>query len=183
MTESLVLYTVGHGSRGGDELIELLRAAAVATLVDIRAQPQSRRHPQYNMAMLREAAGRAGLAYHWAGRQLGGMRAPRADSRHWALRDDGLRGFADYIDDAGFQRGLAQLLKLAAAGPTAMLCAEREPLNCHRSVIADYLVLQGARVLHLMSPGELREHQLRPEARRESAALIYDRQATAALDL
>jgi uncharacterized protein (DUF488 family) len=60
-----------------------------------------------------------------------------------------------------------------------MLCAEREPQHCHRSCIADYLILQGMQVVHLIGPGESHEHLLSPQARRESAALIYDREVTA----
>ena len=82
-----------------------------------------------------------------------------------------------------FQRAVTQVLNLAARGPTVMLCAERDPQQCHRALIADYLILQGVRVVHLVEPGESREHLLSPQARRESAALVYDRQVTAELGL
>lgn len=93
---------------------------------------------------------------------------------HLAL-DEGLRGFADHMDTDAFQKGAAQLQHLAARGVCAMLCAERDPTHCHRSLIADYLTLQGLGVVHLIAPGESREHVLSPAARRESAALVYDR--------
>jgi uncharacterized protein (DUF488 family) len=64
-----------------------------------------------------------------------------------------------------------------------MLCAERDPAQCHRSLIADYLTLLGARVLHLIAPGETHEHALSPAVRRESAALVYDRQVSGRLGL
>jgi uncharacterized protein (DUF488 family) len=64
-----------------------------------------------------------------------------------------------------------------------MLCAERDPAQCHRSLIADYLTLQGARVVHLIARGETREHALSPAVRRESAALVYDRQVSGRLGL
>ncbi|MBI3778259.1 MAG: DUF488 domain-containing protein, partial [Gammaproteobacteria bacterium] len=162
--------------------ITLLKGAGVATLVDVRAQPRSRHNPQFNDDSLRAACERAGLAYHWAGRQLGGMRAPRADSPHVAL-DEGRRGFADHMDTEAFRKGASQLQHLAAQSACAILCAEREPAHCHRALIADFLVLQGVRVLHLIAPGETREHVLSSEARRESAALVYDRQVTGRLDL
>lgn len=183
MTMDTPIYTVGHGSRSLDELLNLLLGAGIHTVVDVRAQPQSRRHPHFSGEPLRAALEKTGLIYHWAGRQLGGMRRPRAGSLHTALAEDGLRGYADHMETDAFQTAATQLVRLAARAPTAILCAEREPEHCHRSLIADYLTLQGVRVVHLIEEGEAREHRLRPEVRRESAQLIYDRNTTGALSL
>ncbi len=177
------LYTVGHSHRTLPALVELLRASGIHTVVDVRAHPHSARLPQFHGDALRAGVEQSGMVYHWAGRQLGGRRAPRPNSRHIALHEEGLRGYADFMDTEDFKRGAAQLLRLAGKDPTAMLCAERLPEHCHRSLISDYLVLQGVRVIHLLDPGETQEHQLRQEARRESAQLIYDRHATGTLDL
>ncbi len=179
---TLTLYTVGHSNRKLEELMALLKHANIDTLVDVRAQPHSRRHPQFNEAALRAACENAGMIYHWAGRQLGGMRAPHPYSSHVAL-EEGRRGFADYMETDAFKKGAAQLQQLAARGVCAMLCAERDPMQCHRALIADYLSLQAVRVVHLIALGESQEHMLSPGARRESAALIYDRQATGRLNL
>ncbi|MCR4302487.1 MAG: DUF488 domain-containing protein [Sulfuricaulis sp.] len=176
------LYTAGHGNRKIEELVALLKEVEVDTLVDVRAQPRSRHNPQFNDDALRLACENAGIVYHWAGRQLGGMRDPRPDSPHAAL-DESLRGFADHMETDAFQKGAYQLQQLAARGICAMLCAECDPVHCHRALIADYLTLQGVRVVHLIAPGESHEHMLSPEARRESAALVYDRQVSAALGL
>lgn len=181
MTTSL--YTIGHSNRSSDELVTILRDAGVMTLVDIRQQPQSARHPQFGQENLRAALDSLGIEYHWAGRQLGGRRPSRAESPHTALRSEGLRGFADYMDGEAFQKGVIQLLSPANRSATAILCAEREPLDCHRSLIADYLTLQGVEIMHLVGPGEQYPHSLRPEVRRESQRLVYDRFATGALAL
>ncbi|HKJ10677.1 MAG TPA: DUF488 domain-containing protein [Gammaproteobacteria bacterium] len=175
-----VLYTVGHSDRPLAGLVELLSAAGIATLVDVRAQPQSRRHPQFSESSLRGACDHNGMVYHWAGRQLGGRRPVRGDSPHTML-EEGLRGFADYMQTDAFQRAATQLRSMAGRGATAIMCAERDPARCHRSLIADYLTLQGTRVVHLIDLGRTHEHQLRSEARRESAALIYDRHGTGSL--
>lgn len=176
--ETTTLYSVGHGNRDLDELLAMLQAAGIGALVDVRAQPHSSRHPQFSGEALRGALEQAGLVYHWAGRQLGGRRPPQPGSRHQALAED-LRGYADYMDGAGFRQAARQLQRMATQAPTAMLCAERDPYRCHRRLIADYLTLQGVCVVHLLAPGEQVEHQLSPEARRESAELVYDRQANA----
>jgi uncharacterized protein (DUF488 family) len=177
----VTLYSVGHSNRRIEELIAILTQAGIKTLVDVRAQPRSARHPQFNDDVLRAACERAGIAYHWAGRQLGGMRAPRAGSPHVALGEE-VRGFADHMGTEAFKKAAAQLLGMAGRAPTAMLCAERDPQHCHRALIADYLLLQGARVLHLIEAGDMREHLLSAPARRESAELIYDRQVTETFD-
>ncbi len=177
-----VLYTVGHSSRGAAELVQLLANQAVTALVDVRAQPHSSRFPHFSTDSLRRTLDTAGIAYHWAGRQLGGRRAPRPGSQHSALAA-GLRGYADYMETDNFSRAAAQLANMAARGPTAILCAERLPEQCHRRLIADYLTLQGIQVIHLIDQGETREHVLSAEARRESAQLVYDRNMTVDLNL
>ncbi len=179
---TLTLYTVGHSNRKLEELMALLKSASIDTLVDVRAQPRSQRHPQFNESALRAACENAGMIYHWAGRQLGGMRVPRADSPHVTL-EKGRRGFADYMGTDAFKQGAMQLQQWAARGVCAILCAERDPMQCHRALIADYLSLQTVRVVHLIALCESQVHTLSPDARRESATLIYDRQATARLNL
>ena len=180
--QNCVIYTVGHSSRAAAELNELLEKHAIAAPVDVRAHPHSSRHPQFGTDRLRHTLDLAGIVYHWAGRQLGGRRAPRAGSQHSAL-EAGLRGYADYMETDSFCRAATQLVNMAGRAPTAILCAERLPEHCHRRLIADYLVLQGLRVIHLIDPSEMREHVLSAEARRESAQLIYDRNATFELKL
>jgi uncharacterized protein (DUF488 family) len=175
------LYSVGHGNRPMDAFTPLLVERAIRTLVDVRAQPHSSRFPYFTMDALRDAMEKLGIVYHWAGRQLGGRRSARPDSRHGAL-DEGLRGYADYMETDGFQKGAAQLANLAARSPTAMLCAERSPERCHRRLIADYLTLRGVEVIHLIERNEARLHSLSSEARRESAQLIYDRHVDSELD-
>lgn len=180
--EATTLYTLGHSNRSLNDFLTLLRDGAIQVLVDVRAQPHSSRYPQFSEDSLRAALELAGITYHWAGRQLGGRRSQRPDSRHIAL-EEGLRGYADYMESDAFRRAAAQLINMAGRAPTAILCAERRPEDCHRRLIADYLLLQGARVVHLIAPGERREHQLSPMARRESAELVYDRNVSGQLDL
>ena len=175
------LYTLGHGNRSLEAFIPLLAGQAIQTLVDVRAQPHSSRFPHFSMTALREAMEELEIEYHWAGRQLGGRRSARPDSQHQAL-DEGLRGYADYMETDHFQKSATQLVNLAARSPTAILCAEGSPQRCHRRLIADYLVLRGMEIIHLITVDDARVHQLSPEARRESAQLIYDRHLNAELD-
>ncbi len=174
MNPTPILYTIGHSDRSLDELLELLLAMELRVVVDIRANPRSRRYPHFNQAELQLAIGQIGLGYHWAGRQLGGLRSSNPRSPHIALPEE-LRGFADYMGSESFQVGATQLTSLAHRVPTTLLCAEREPEHCHRSLISDYLTLQGLQIIHFLSQRDYREHRLSPWVRRESATLIYDR--------
>jgi uncharacterized protein (DUF488 family) len=183
MPSVTTVYTIGHSSRSLAELLALLAAAGIRTLVDVRARPASTRFPHFGMEPLRAALEERDIVYHWAGRHLGGEHAPRADSPHRALEPGGLRGFADYMETESFARGIAQLLTLAARSRTAILCAEKSPADCHRALIADYLVLRGIIVHHLIDAGVEEEHHLDPRARRESAQLVYDCNVAQSLDL
>lgn len=178
---SITLHTLGHSDRTLDEFLGLLRAADIHILVDVRQQPSSSHPPHFAQESLREALTAVGVEYHWAGRQLGGHRTAQAASPHVALAEEGMRAYADHMGSESFKKGAAQLLQLASRSATAILCAERDPLKCHRSLIADYLTLQGATVMHLIDVPLGQAHMLRPEARRESAELIYDRGVTATL--
>jgi uncharacterized protein (DUF488 family) len=179
----VIIYTIGHGNRPLDEFLKLLDAAGMRTLVDVRAQPGSTRFPHYGSEALRKSLEARGIVYHWAGRQLGGMREPRPGSMHVAIESESLRAFADHMETEAFEKGIAQLLRIAGSSPTVILCAEKLPENCHRGMIADYLTLRGVSVLHLIAPDDVREHHLDARARRESARLIYDRLVSEKLGL
>ena len=173
-------YTVGHSNRPASAFVDLLAWVGVKTLVDVRRVPRSARYPQYQEDNLRAVLDKGGVVYHWAGRQLGGFRQPRHDSHHLAL-EGGFRGYADYMETEAFQRAVLQLSGLGAQGSTAIMCAERAPSDCHRSLIADYLTLRGDRVLHILDIGFIEAHELNARLRRESSKLVYDRGVTGTL--
>jgi uncharacterized protein (DUF488 family) len=178
MPGNLTIYTVGHSNRPLDEFLALIDSAGIRTLVDVRAQPGSSRFPQYTSESLRKSLEARGIVYHWAGRQLGGMREPRSGSKHVAIESESLRAFADHMETEAFEKGIVGLVRIASQSPTALLCAERLPEDCHRGLIADFLTLRGFSVRHLIAPDDIREHQLDARARRESMQLIYDRRMT-----
>src|SRR5436853_5263912 len=110
----VTLYTIGHSTRTQADFLELLRAHEIATLVDIRAFPASRRLPHFNRENLQAALGADGIGYVWM-KELGGRRAKqREDSPNLALRNPSFRNYADYMLTADFQSGAAELEKLAA---------------------------------------------------------------------
>src|SRR4030065_223932 len=108
----LTIHTLGHSHRSMQELVALLRAAGIQTLVDVRSFPGSRRYPHFSGENLRMALEGAGMVYHWAGRQLGGKRTGQAVSAHTALSSDELRAYADHMETEAFRKGGQNLLQL-----------------------------------------------------------------------
>lgn len=168
------LYTIGHGTRPIEVLLEVLIESSIKMLVDVRALPRSRRHPQFNQEALEATLASRGIRYTWRGKALGGFRKPRPDSRHAALRNPALRGFADYMEADAFNDALNEVLRFAGCERVAIMCAEREPAQCHRAMIADAVMLRGVQVAHLIDRGELHPARLSALARAEGVSVVYD---------
>jgi uncharacterized protein (DUF488 family) len=168
------LYSVGHGARPAEELMDILRSAVIEGLVDIRSFPGSRRHPQFGKDALADTLSSSHIEYVWRP-DLGGFRKPRADSPHSALRHPAFRGYADHMDSDEFRAGLEWLIEAGRQKPTAFMCAESPWWRCHRRLLADALVARGCTVMHLMAGGRREEHRLHPVARIEDHRIIYDR--------
>src|SRR4051812_25917788 len=103
------LITVGHGTLPQEKFIELLRAAGVESLVDVRTAPGSRRHPHFRRQAMEEWLPAAGIAYRWEPR-LGGLRKPSPDSPNIALRNSGFRAYADHMAEPEFAIALDDVL-------------------------------------------------------------------------
>jgi uncharacterized protein (DUF488 family) len=167
------LYTIGHSTRTLEELIAVLRAHAIDTLVDIRSFPMSRRLPYFNRESLEEALPVAGIRYIWM-KALGGYRKKiRDDSPNLALRSASFRNYADYMLTPEFEEAIAQLIQTAEQSRTAYMCAERVWFHCHRMLVSDWLVVHGHTVLHIDGNAAPRPHPLTAEARLVNSQLIY----------
>lgn len=167
-----VLYTVGFSTRRVEDLVAILRSAAVGLVVDVRTVPRSRHTPQWNREHAAVALPRHGIRYRHLP-ALGGFRKPRPDSPNTGWRNPSFRGYADYMATAEFARGLEDLTALAGETPTAIACTEAVPWRCHRSLIADALTLRGVEVRHLTSQTAARPHTLTPFARVEGLSITY----------
>lgn len=175
MSGEPLLYTIGHGSRSLAAFMDVLTAHRIECLVDVRAYPSSKRHPQFRRALLETALAQAGIAYVWEGAALGGMRRPGRDSPHLGLRDAAFRGYADHMATPAFERALDGLIGRGRNTRTAFMCAETQPAHCHRSFIADALLVRGVAVTHLVAVDDVREHALHPAGRLEGGRVLYDR--------
>jgi uncharacterized protein (DUF488 family) len=169
---ALTIFTIGHSTRLIEPFIEMLQSSGVKQLLDIRTIPKSRRNPQFNSDSLAVSLRAAHIRYIHL-KELGGLRHPRRDSINLAWRNASFRGYADYMQTPEFEAALARAIELAQARPTALMCAEAVPWRCHRSLVADALVVRGIRVLEIVSSAEPKEHKLAPFARVRGTHITY----------
>ena len=133
-----VIRTVGHSNHPIERFVGLLKKAGVKLLVDVRSMPFSRRFPHFSREPLAKSLGEAGIDYLWEGQALGGKpRAARAD----------------------FEAGLDRIIERSASTALCLMCAEKEPLDCHRTLLVSRgLAARGTAIEHLLADGTCRPH-------------------------
>jgi uncharacterized protein (DUF488 family) len=160
-------FTIGHSTRPMGEFIELLGAAQIGCVVDVRTIPRSRTNPQYNRETLPESLSEFQVSYEHVV-ELGGRRprqpqVPADVNGFW--ENQSFHNYADYAMSDGFRRGLERLRALGQVRRCAVMCAEAVWWRCHRRIIADYLLAAGEDVLHILGPGKVVPASLTPAAR------------------
>jgi uncharacterized protein (DUF488 family) len=146
----LAVFTIGHSARTWKVFLELLRAHGVKRVIDVRSIPRSRHNPQFNRETLSAKLRSARIGYVHL-RKLGGLRHVRRDSQNMGWHNTSFRGFADYMQTPDFEAGLRRLITLAKQKKSMLMCAEAVPWRCHRSLIADALVVRGIRVADIVA--------------------------------
>ena len=175
MSTEVQIFTIGHSSHPMDRFVVLLQQHGIEALADIRRFPGSRKHPHFSQENLVATLPGHGIQYHWL-EALGGRRQRKeADppSPNPGLRDQSFRNYADYMLTEEFRQGLETLFEFARNRRTAMMCAEGLFWKCHRRLVSDYLLANGASVLHIFPNGEAKPHTLTPGARVESGGVTY----------
>jgi uncharacterized protein (DUF488 family) len=155
------IYTIGHGARPAEELIDTLQGGEVATLVDVRRFPSSRRHPQFDRVALEEVVTAAGIEYvHTV--ELGGRRSGEpGEERFGCVRVAAFRAYAARMGTREWQEALEETLARPAP---CFMCAETLWWRCHRRFIAELLAARGYEIVHLMRPHEIQRHRPLEEA-------------------
>ena len=166
------LFTIGHSTRSLEEFLAILKAHGVCVLADVRTIPRSRHVPQFDAQTLGPDLAQCGMEYVLLP-ALGGLRKPSDSSTNLAWHNSRFRAYADYMQTPAFQQGLKQLMRIASAKSTAIMCAEAVPWRCHRSLIADALIAQGWQVLDLMSEHAAKPHKLTDFARVSGTHVTY----------
>jgi uncharacterized protein (DUF488 family) len=174
----LVIHTIGHSTHPIEEFVEMLRSFGIERLIDVRTIPRSRHNPQFNHQELARSLHNRAISYRHL-KSLGGLRHARKDSVNTGWHNSSFRGYADYMQTPEFEEGLAGLIALAREKVSAILCAEAVPWRCHRSLIADALVVRGIEVRHILGTGNARPHELTPFARVTGIAITYPADAAA----
>ena len=147
--------TIGHSNRPPELVVEMLRAACVDLLVDVRAFPRSRSNPRFNIDQLPAHLAEFQIAYEHMP-ALGGRRPrqPEVDescNSLWRVRS--FHNYADYAFSDSFETALRTLIRFGQDHRIALMCSEAVWWRCHRRIITDYLLLRGHAVDHLMAPG------------------------------
>lgn len=172
LDRTVVVFTVGHSTRSAEEFIALLQAHGVTLLLDIRTVPRSRTNPQFNKDTLPQTLENVGIGYAHLP-ELGGLRKTRKDSLNLGWRNLSFRGYADYMQTPEFSDAVERVIALAREKQVALMCAEAVPWRCHRSLVADALMVRGVPVDELSSTKKRQPHKLKPFAAVSGTKLTY----------
>jgi len=170
---SLRVYTIGHSTRPITAFLEMLEAYEVELLIDVRTVPRSRHNPQFNLSELGAALECDHTRYiHMPG--LGGFRHPlKGSTRNVGWRNLSFRGYADYMQTDEFSQQLNELIAIARLQQVAIMCAEAVPWRCHRSLIADALLVHGFDVREITSVTKITPFSLHPWAQVNGTQVTY----------
>ena len=148
------VLTIGHSTHSAEAFLALLRMHGVEAVADVRSSPFSRFNPQFNRDALEQFLKTNGIRYAFLGRELG------ARSEDRSCYDHGRVQYARLARTALFQSGLDRVLEGAARFRMALMCAEKEPLECHRTLlVAKALAARGQPVVHIHADGRLETHE------------------------
>ncbi|MSP50548.1 MAG: DUF488 domain-containing protein [Alphaproteobacteria bacterium] len=150
MADTPLVLTIGHSDHPWPAFLELLQANEVACILDVRSMPASRRYPQFSRAAFERSLSVAGIGYRFLGDRLGGR--PK-DSVCYA---GGAVDYAKVAATAAFREGLDEAAAMAREKRCCLLCAEKDPLDCHRSIlVARHLAPKGFSVSHIHGDGKV----------------------------
>jgi uncharacterized protein (DUF488 family) len=150
-----MIYTIGHSNHPLERFLGLLQPHGITAVADVRSTPYSRFNPQFRREKLQAALATVGIQYVFLGQELG------ARSQDPACYDrEGRVSYAKLARTELFRKGMARLRTGLADHRISLLCAEREPLECHRTIlVARELVREGVEVTHILGDGSLESHE------------------------
>jgi len=153
-TNETPVFTVGHSTHSAEVFVALLHQHGIEALADVRSSPFSRFNPQFNRENLERSLKENGIRYVFLGKELGA----RSDDR--SCYDHGQVQYARLAQTDLFRSGLDRVLQGAARYRVALMCAEKEPLECHRTIlVAKALAERGKPVQHIHADGHLETHE------------------------
>lgn len=153
MVTTREIFTVGHSTNPIEKFLELLGMHNITAIADVRSSPYSRMNPQYNKETLKQSLKWRGIAYVFLGRELGA----RSDNPN--CYEEGRVQFARLAHTELFKQGIDRIINGSKDNMIALMCAEKEPLSCHRTILVSReLDKIGLSVVHIHSDGHLEIH-------------------------
>jgi uncharacterized protein (DUF488 family) len=153
MSEAREILTIGHSNHPIERFLDLLRWNGVTAVADVRSSPFSRHNPQFTKEALQRALKDEGIAYLFLGKELGGRSPDKA------CYEDGRIQYDRVARTEAFREGIERVRKGAAQYRIALMCSEKEPLDCHRTLlVARALDKAGERVGHIHADGHVEPH-------------------------
>jgi len=144
------LFTIGHSDHEISKFVSLLTRHGVDVVADVRSQPYSRFHSQFNRELLTSLLKQAGIQYVFLGRELGARRAERESYQGKQAR------YALIAQLPAFHEGLERLRRGLVTHRIALLCAEKDPLTCHRTIlVCRHLRSEPINIEHILEDGSI----------------------------
>jgi len=168
-----IIWTIGHSTHSLEEFVAMLHSFEIKLVADIRNFPGSRKFPQFNKDALEISLLQNDIQYLHL-KDLGGRRKANPDSKNTSWRHLAFRGYADYMGTDAFKNGIKKLETAAMTQRTAYMCSEAVWWRCHRSLVSDYLKMNGWEVMHIMGIGKEQEHPYTAPARIINGELSYE---------
>lgn len=147
------LFTVGHSNRSIDEFVRLLKQHHVGAVADVRSQPASGRYPYFNAQPLKNRLAMEGLHCVFLGEELGARR------KEQECYKAGQAKYSLIARTAAFQAGLDRVRRGLHQYPLVLMCAERDPLTCHRSILVCRHLRDECQILHLLDAESIETHE------------------------
>jgi uncharacterized protein (DUF488 family) len=148
-----IVYTIGHSTHSLAQFVSLLHQHGITAIADVRSQPYSRMNPHFNREELRTALRKDGIAYVFLGKELG------ARSKDPSCYQQGRVQYGCLAQTELFQQGLQRVREGAQKYRIALMCAEKEPIDCHRTILVGrHIVALGSEVKHILGDGGLVGH-------------------------
>ena len=148
------LYTIGHSNHSLERFMELLTAHSITAVGDVRSSPYSRYNPQYNRETLQEELNKNGIQYVFLGKELG----PRSNDPSCYV--DGKVQYHLLAMSSVFKEGIQRLNKGMESFRIALMCAEKDPITCHRAIlICRHLRDEGIKIQHILEDGSIEDNE------------------------
>jgi uncharacterized protein (DUF488 family) len=147
------LYTIGYAPHEPDSFADILRRHGVTAVVDVRSSPWSAYKPEFGRKRLEAWLPEAGIRYVWLGEVLG----PRWKDP--AVHSGGRPDYELIARHPAFRRGLERLRRIMDGSTTAIMCAEKEPLDCHRTLLVARRMKDHADIRHILADGSVEPHR------------------------